>query len=460
MAHLEELPSELLGHIFVLLDSLQDLHAIIKASPKCFRVYKTSPGIFLTAVLTNAIHPDTLYDALAVTYMRGQPFKYLHQKQEIVDFLDGYFRHDTTKIHFPRDVPSIIILAKLYAQVCRLADHYCRHALHALYSSEVRLRSIIRHNIDLLEGIQASEQKPSSIYVNGHSEVSATERARVHRAFYRYELYTLCFPVNRETCESLLSSSTQYHHFIRKMGPWEVEELSCLGQHLQLQVATCQVRVENELVDRVLLAASERDENSRAVRDPPFLFGQRYYGTYMFDDDGQDGMWSAFEYMASLGLTFLESLIFGNSQTITQIIRRHCYLEAREFIQHAIEETYGTDLEPVSLDKPTDNHISHANLGYYLTQSDENLQRARSDSAQRPRRLRGFVFWDIERVSDPEVKARIVEANDAGWPSSDYVGVQERLRGVPIPNTLAEQLLADYEIDTLDSPVDSDWEKY
>ncbi|KAL5091735.1 hypothetical protein Trisim1_002547 [Trichoderma cf. simile WF8] len=106
--HLHDLPPELLRLILTSFDSLPDLYSFIQASPECFRIYRIAPEFILSSVLRNAIHPDALHHALAVTLVDPEESIVMGEDEEHWQFLDSYFQRDSTLFKFPTSMPSSV----------------------------------------------------------------------------------------------------------------------------------------------------------------------------------------------------------------------------------------------------------------------------------------------------------------------------------------------------------------
>ncbi|KAK4084339.1 uncharacterized protein Triagg1_819 [Trichoderma aggressivum f. europaeum] len=474
--HLHELPPELLRLILTSFDSLPDLYSLIKASPECFRIYRITPELILSSVLKRAIHPDALHHALAVTHVDPEEFMNPEGDERLWEFLDRYFQRDPTLLEFPKRMDDIVSLAKLKNMVSRLANDYTCRTLHALYESE-KTQQDPHHR-----------EAPFSCHTACQKGLSATEQARLQRAFYRYELYSRCFPVShRIPDESIFAADDQFNHFIQQMAPWEVEELSCLHEYFWVRVSRVFSEVEEEVVVKVLdaqtaTAASIRaaqlrqaefrrllKTNSIEVDDGVCPFRPSdIRGLELFGEDDRSALPDILRYLISLGLPFLRSLLFSQGQRRRDLIRRN-YFGEREFLPHAIYEDPNPPQTPNHPENISDNDISHVNLGYLLFRpsSIEAVLSAMGIARYWPLRRLGYVFWDIERVRDPEVNEKLRNARDcdptvAKKAFHEFIqeSAETRLKGMKLPRTLMQEIQNDYTVIFADPIFETDFYSY
>ena len=171
--HLHDLAPELLSLILQALDNPRDLQSCIKASTRCFRVYARSQRLILSSVLKNAILPEALHHALACARIPAPTPSdpRLQQTQLPEAFLDKYFQANS--FEFPTDCSTTVALCRLYSQISYFIDDYATRAMRAL-------------------DLEPEAGRTMAL------ALSSTERARLQRAFFRYELYCRVFPVKHD----------------------------------------------------------------------------------------------------------------------------------------------------------------------------------------------------------------------------------------------------------------------
>ncbi|KAL6815549.1 hypothetical protein GGI42DRAFT_311789 [Trichoderma sp. SZMC 28013] len=472
--HLHDLPPELLRLILTSFDSLPDLYSFIKASPECFRIYRVTPELILSSVLRRAIHPDARHHALAVVHVEAQEFTDREEDYQLWQFLDSYFQRDPALLEFPKKMYDIISLAKLNNMVSKLVNDYTCRTLHALYESEKTQQDPHRG------------EAPISSHTACQTRLSATEQARIQRAFYRYDLYSRCFPVSPTIPdESIYAADDQFKYFIQQMAPWEVEELSCLHEYFWVQVSRVFSEIEEEVVVKVLDAQTATAAAIRAAQMRQAEFRRllktnsididdgmcrfrpsNIRGLELFGEDDRSALPDILRYLISLGLPFLHSLLFAQGQRRRDLLRRNYYGE-REFLPHAIYEDPNPPQAPTNPENISDNDISHVNLGYLLFRpsSIEAVLSAMGIARYWPLRRLGYVFWDIERVRDPEINERLRKARDcdptvAKKAFHEFIqeSAEERLKGMKLPRTLMQEIQNDYTVMFADPILESDFD--
>ncbi|MCJ1330606.1 hypothetical protein MMC10_007291 [Thelotrema lepadinum] len=257
---LSRLPPELLEMILDEIPSSQDLYTLIRASPKCFCVFRRTPQRFLAAALRNGIHPIALPHALAIL---STPDKLRElQAGEYVSSIFNFLIHYTAgcQFPFPRDESSLYTLSRLSIRVSRFMTDYATQAFSAL-----KVRDNIIH---LDRPTPDTHYFPRSIRSHGKAAASQclsnTEQARLQRAFFGYEVYCRSFligenhlgPIYRPVSE--FDSSSQFLTFLGQLDPWRVEEMSCVHQYLTTLLSSLVNDVGDSLVAKVLSAKGTR----------------------------------------------------------------------------------------------------------------------------------------------------------------------------------------------------------
>ncbi|KAM7214022.1 hypothetical protein V8F06_010594 [Rhypophila decipiens] len=94
----------------------------------------------------------------------------------------------------------------------------------------------------------------------GHlAPLSRAETARLQRAFLRYELYCRLFPYEEaksEFIKSSISGESQFDLFIRRLEPWEVEELCSIHRFFFNLAADYMADLEYQFVESFLAAGT------------------------------------------------------------------------------------------------------------------------------------------------------------------------------------------------------------
>ncbi|KAK3940209.1 hypothetical protein QBC46DRAFT_435241 [Diplogelasinospora grovesii] len=443
------LPVEILSLILQAVDRPRDLLSLIIASAPCYGTYKLSPHLILSSVVRNAILPDALPHALAAIYV---PVSNPPQVEPLETFLDEYFQ--TPSSPFPPDMAGLVSLCNLYSRVSYFIDDYSSRAMRALVTQP------------------NTERNPS------FSPLSPTERARFQRAFFRYEIYSLALPADFNAHRnSLFSAHMQFTHFLHRMEPWEVEEMSCVYHYFASLIGGFIDHLEDQVagspfVPRPPQAQKKSHIDSRRVYgryDCAFFKARPGWGQSGFDDEdmvlvdyldltdlalfSKDGRYRIprnISYLASLGSTFLYQLVLADDHRRKDMIRENSPNE-RHFLPEAIDEALAVRrlLPRTIMPDEVRDELTHPNLGYHLFKRsdwDVYLPIIRGKENYRLRE-RAYVFWDAGRISSPAATYNLREARDVGSDRLNQLldregrkSPEERLEGVSIPKTQMEKI--------------------
>lgn len=486
MGPLDALAPELLVLIQQALDSPRDLYALIAASPVCLHIFDSHRASILASVLINSVEPVALHHALAVSHAPTSLTDGTSMRPRLPvpkvppplqSFLDEYF---CNSLEIPTDIPRLTSLCRLQRLVSRFSNDYFLHTTR------------------LLQIPPANETGPAY-----SAPLSLTERARLERAFFRYELYSRLFPLGPGmSIKSVFSGGTQFGLFLERLEPWEVEEISCVHNYFTSLVRELIVALEDRVVRAVLMSpgletpdgaqpsfpdavthgspsnnskppdrcnhqstpgadnsavincGDRLDRNQELV---PFA-DLELHGLTLFETVRRRDVPRFISNMASFGLEHMARLLDGDDDQKKVMIRKHAPF-GRDFLPEALKHTPLLDSEhppPAHAEGDVlDNDPRHPNLGYVLfsrkglTLYHEIYNHSR-DLVYNPLRERGYVFWDSARVKIPAVQQCLKEAKDV---SRDTVlskswlrreSVEERLSGVRIPRSQMRSVIREF----------------
>ncbi|KAI9809178.1 MAG: hypothetical protein M1825_002469 [Sarcosagium campestre] len=261
---LECLPIELQCGILQQLSSLKDIHALIRASPDFYRAFRQVKSNALGSSLRQTIHPDAMQDAIAavraskilhqtVKHARGNPdVKSL--RKNIVHFLDKYqARRDGNKAEDYCDSSALMPLCRLSRNVDFFVNDFASKTLNALPRSPTGP-----------ETLDAEIDFCSPRKVSRSCYLSETEKGRLQRAFFRFEIYRKLF-YEPEYGEMLFSRAEQSELLHKIFYPWEMEELSCISHYLVDTLGAYIVELEDHFIEQVI---SAKDCSPDAVHRP------------------------------------------------------------------------------------------------------------------------------------------------------------------------------------------------
>jgi hypothetical protein len=214
---IETLPPELNLAILSWLPDLRSLDALLRASPGCYRVYQTSKTKILAALLRRELAPSILFEARSASRAKHIP-RDENWLPILSNFMDEY-KASKAEIKVGEPDPDLDLgdedveqMAKRHLLIQTLIGYFCT---------------------DTVLHIPVTEAPGTSASLNLEFEMSETERHRIYRSLYRYQIFVTLFgdksfqPSYRpkdfwaqEMAELFLSAFAQ--------SPWEVEELACV----------------------------------------------------------------------------------------------------------------------------------------------------------------------------------------------------------------------------------------
>jgi hypothetical protein len=219
---IESLPTELQIAILEAVTEVRSLDALLRASPGCWRAFHGGPRIkILKALLQHALRPSLLLEARAVV----QAKKVSRDGESLVSlrhFMTGYKESKAglaSSENVSGDVPSsgveiadqdVIEMANRELLVQILTVHFCKDALRPVSAS-----------------------KRAAPIPRAHLETSETERHRIQRAMYRFEIFVALF-ANKDFGKPCRGQGVEVDEMAdlyfggEGMKAWEVEELACV----------------------------------------------------------------------------------------------------------------------------------------------------------------------------------------------------------------------------------------
>ena len=228
---LEDVPVEIQQAILHHMPDMHTLQALISASPCYLRSYQSQRQAIMSSILVRDIHPDVLFDALTIVDALKLPRNYEDYVPKLKVFVAQYMatRNLPVAALEPLDPGTRDILWKFHQSVLDVTKDFFDHAM-------------------LLRPITGESS-------NHHRPLSPNEVRRIHRAFYRYELFTVLFrkprlsrrderlrrrdherraarPALRRDSIRSLDSNDMSWLFLTHFNAWEVEEIGCIRDYL------------------------------------------------------------------------------------------------------------------------------------------------------------------------------------------------------------------------------------
>ncbi|KAL2219440.1 hypothetical protein M432DRAFT_353647 [Thermoascus aurantiacus ATCC 26904] len=235
-ASLEILPPEIQCHILKQIPDITTLHALLRASPRYFQVYRVFQAVVLSHVTRNQITPALLplaLDALEWRRCRESP----RDCAAVLAFLQN-FRQKTPSQ--PR---------KLSLEISKELLRFHNNVVEFFISDFARNRLAVVDNY--LHSRIPSESLTTSACETCAPILSHTEHFRLARAFYYLELYgNLCYhtpPWDDDNIPYL-----EQLRFFDRLREWELEEFMCVQHYMFEKLSDYLNRVEDDCMQDFL----------------------------------------------------------------------------------------------------------------------------------------------------------------------------------------------------------------
>ena len=492
MISLTSLSTELLFEIINQLSSLKDLYALIRASTLFYSTFLSTKSSILSHVLQKAIHPDVLLDALTaaraseiVKLNRSRPHSEDDDeliRQGTIEFLNEYKgrldENQPAKLH---DQALLIPLCRLCSRVDFFITDFTSKALDSLQKP-----------LPLSYSLNPCKSSSELDSLNTLASLSTTERGRLQRALFRFEIYRKVFHIAEEPrgLDPLFSENEQADTFLPLFTPWEIEEFACVNQYLVNRLESVFDELEDNFVNAVLKAAaldysSKKSNHSNSAHSSASNIRTKGPGISQDDwfvDDptpcnllSRDSSYVGMETLDWFSLNFFgkHQKKFHHGTHITALVHRglpflKCYLEldtqARTDLTlstftphtrpslHGILQEYHNDLQQSDRRAETERHFNGDSLKFsnygWLWANEQSARTGNYGLACRFDLMnRGYVFWDRGRLQASgildtpcDIADRAFTIFSKGPDRRQMPSAEERLAGVRVRGEVLETL--------------------
>ncbi|KAL9116408.1 MAG: hypothetical protein Q9187_007066 [Circinaria calcarea] len=226
---LDGLAPELLNLILTQIPSIQDLHSLVRASSKVYRVFLLSKTRILSSVVHNTYPSDVIPDA--ITAVNASRLDRGPDKETVIKFINNY-AEDRKRNHSEHLLPlsTSIALCKLHRSINYFVQDFTRRSILALQQCV----------------------QPSRDIEKLHAPLSTIEKARLQRAFVRFEIYGCLFYARPYFTGTIWSALKQAQIFLTEFPPWEIEELVCVRDYFIYRLADAFDQAEDDFVSATL----------------------------------------------------------------------------------------------------------------------------------------------------------------------------------------------------------------
>ncbi|KAI6758597.1 hypothetical protein HG530_010837 [Fusarium avenaceum] len=293
---LEDLHFDARHHILLAIDTIADLSTLIRASPTFFQQYRLNRAFWLSHCLELELG-SLVIDAHTVHLSTNFKFRSERTEEQTKEFIKAY--------HVRR-------LASLWTRL-DLQENEDIVPVVAFYSSIIK--PLVSHYVRWTQG--------NHRYLSTAGQLSKTEKRRIVRGFYRFQLLCNLFGSDGMTGRLCSGHEQRLGHFLDMFEPWELEEIICIywfinGKYLSV------------LED---VAWDFNEDNPRfdsKKRDPYMPEGAHHLG--IFGDSYRNGL-------NSLGLTVLSSIFeAGDHDELVETVAKHIISGDGQWIDMAVDE--------------------------------------------------------------------------------------------------------------------------
>ncbi|KAJ3540505.1 hypothetical protein NM208_g5036 [Fusarium decemcellulare] len=396
LSKLEQLPFEIRNEIFLAVDTIEDLRALVHASPTFHQQYRLNRASWLWHCLQQEMG-DVLIDACTADLCNLPEFRLKRPRQKILQFIDEYKQQRSTVTETLSEQPP-------------LEDVICITSFH-LYIVRPLLQQFITWTRTNLEGLSVPDQ------------LSRTEQRRIMRGLYRFQIYCNLFGGVRSdwqrTRDELLTSQERLDLFLAEYEPWEIEEVICINLFADTKYRS--------VFDEVQWDLHPDNPSFDPVRTDPFTPPGAYHlRNSMFSDWYRDGM-------VSLGLPILSAIFkIQDHSELVETIAQNVVSKVHDWIYETTEPSRQDDRREhrySDRDRAQDSRQKMIFNGdrddspplAWVTIWQELYSNIYSNYIPEPLHKWGYIMWDAGRLVDSGAMAIL----DREW-KTKYGGLDGR----------------------------------
>lgn len=304
----ETLPSEIVTNILAALPSPRTVHSLIRASPRICKIFLLSKESILSSTLYNAIPSKLRPDVLRV-----------HELHQLRPLLRVYTRAAQNEQYAVFEKLLVgneqAILGELpLLPILPLVRTWCTLEYFVEDFANCTLDPIPRHSEAFVAPSTTVLQKPS-----GYNGLSDVELSRLRNAFVRFELFCSLMAYSTQKERSVHSTSAHQGRinnlFLSTLETWQMEELTCIFNHLYSRIETLFDNLERDYIEEVTEGVTS--STNKAVNEEI----QQAFHTHFFTTRAKQRYHT--DYIGQLlahGLSFLRRLFQSGRKQKKQII--------------------------------------------------------------------------------------------------------------------------------------------
>ena len=397
---LELLSPELQQQILLQLACLDTLHALIRACPRLYKVFRLNKEVVLSAVTLHQFHPAVQPEALAIAHL--EQYKHDSKRTTAHSFCDNFPNHIHRWCESHTSKPMSIDLCRLDGTIKYFIEDYARNTLPVLGQLGQSQDLAILPEYRLWNHI-------------ADAQLSSTEFGRLQRAFCRFELYRRLFSrcsqdyrhgIHECIIFPPITVAEQAKMFLRDLPSYQIEEIACIRDYLFRRLRGVYDVLENNAVVSLPVKAMtfEHDDESAMARSPFFMFTAHV----------QQEQENHLEHLLSLGLPYIRRILDLSGNEQRDMFLHH--IDCGHTVGHLETDFLSEALRSLGLNPNfVDDYSVFLNMGKgFAPAHDENgyselpqgwlwghyHREPYKLAADRTKGLRdwGYVFWDYDRL--------------------------------------------------------------
>ena len=342
------------------------LHALLRASPRFYQVFRSRREYHLTclAVQQSSAAADS-WDTVKASKLPKPPSRDATEAFT-QDFQDDY---GYKALILPTD--KTIPMIRLNACVEWFIADFAQSSLPNL--------SRLGKFLDLQQDRDVTEARLSSI-----------EKSRIARAFCRFETFRHLFPPAYEEWSDINKLQPGVN-FLNKYNYDEIEEIACVRDYIIRQLWTVFDDIEDDFV---------QGQPAEPIQKAAQGLDDRIENKDWFDRFGKNCHSSYMEYIMSLGLELLREIFTADRKRCAELVFANS-TETGGFLTDTLslmynDEPFDPRPSPVHFLSSYHDSLIEASIGWHWVMLGGRV--APGTQARKGLRDCGYVFWDKERI--------------------------------------------------------------
>ena len=394
MANLLELSPEIICSILKEIRSVQQLYSFLQTSPYIYRAFQSAKDSILWNVEQRSLATSVLTDALTAVKLQNMKcgFNEVWSKYEEIRAVtkEKLSNNDIANTGPQKWITStdLITLCRVQSAVNYFIDDFCSRKIPTLHHAST----------------------------GAAMPISELERARLQRAFYRYDIcHTMTnYPGRFHEDWPYQTKRCQLEPVLAQYTPWEVEEITCVQQYLHEQIQDIFDVLGEELMQSAMATSSTSQAATtltippRTVNEVEIIIMSRFEegrDDYFFSEAGKSAQEELIIFLAGRTFPFLRALFDMETHNQKDFVFKHVGFDS-DRLGEALASIYsreagaGVQYNGAYGDQPTEfegDKVTDRNLAWLWSKYMRPPSHHCSSCAFTLRDW-GYVFWDQDRI--------------------------------------------------------------